>query len=278
MAGGIFDNKLFDRNIFDVWDEVVASVSVSQADNTVSANGVITVVPGIFDSDTFDSGIFDTPSQDVFGVVNLTQADNTSAATGQVAVVAASSVAQAGDALSASAGLHVTASLTAAQAGDVISVTGSVTEPDVVITASLVQASQTAQAAGAVLISGEAAYTQNSDVLFADAEIIVGGQATATQAGDSAASSGDAYFLTIGTVSLQQGANGVFSAGEVPAAASALLSQVSNGIVSSGLITGWGRPDPIGDENWQEFVPGTPSWVPVSGASGSWTPINAGAP
>lgn len=278
MAGGIFDNKLFDRNIFDVRDEVVASASISQAGNTVSANGVITVVPGIFDTDTFDSGIFDTPSQDVFGVVNVAQADNASVATGQVAVAAVSSATQAGDATTAAAGLHVTAFLTATQAGDVISVAGFVTEPDVVITASLVQDSQTAQAAGAVLISGEAANTQNSDVLFADAEIIVNGSAIATQAGDAAASSGDAYFLTVGTVSLQQGANGVFSAGEVPAAASALLAQVSNGVVSSGLITGWGRPDPIGDENWQEFVPGTPSWVPVSGASGSWTPINAGAP
>lgn len=278
MAGGVFDNKLFDRNIFDVWDEVVASASVSQAGNTVSANGVITVVPGIFDTDTFDSGIFDTPSQDVFGVVNVAQADNASAATGQVDVVASSSVAQAGDTPSASAAVEVSAALTVTQAGDVISVTGSVTEPDVVINASLLQASQTVQAVGTVLVAGTATGALSTNVLFADGEITVGGQATATQAGDTAASSGDAYFLTIGTLAVQQGANGVFSAGEVPAAASTLLAQVSNGVVSGGLITGWGRPDPIGDENWQEFLPGTPSWVPVSSSNGSWSPINAGAP
>lgn len=233
---------------------------------------------GIFDTNIFDSGIFDVPVLDVTASASITQADNASAATAEVSIAAYSAAAQSGDNSTAAGTVGVTASLTATQGGDAIAVTATVTAPDAYVIANLVQASQTSQATGAVLISGEAAGALSTNLLFADAEITVSGASSNAQAGDTAASTGDAYFLTIGTFAVQQGANGVFSAGEVPAAASTLLAQVSNGVIASGLITGWGTLDQIGDENWQGLVPGSPSWVPVSGANGSWTPINAGAP
>jgi hypothetical protein len=137
---------------------ISGSASITQADNTVSAAGVLPLA----------------------GVVSQTQSNNTLSATGALSITGILSTTQAGDVLSAAGTLPITGALDASQEGDGLSATGALAitgESDVTQDDNTIVASGT----GSTVITGEAAITQDDNTLAAAGTLQITGVLSVTQ-------------------------------------------------------------------------------------------------
>jgi hypothetical protein len=199
---------------------ISGSLSVTQADNTLSSTGVLSLnaalnatqagdtlsaagsvgINGAFNAAQTDNTLSATGSGANNGALSATQADNAITSAGVLSINAVLSVVQSDHTVTSAGVLSLNAVLSATQAGDTLSATGSsvnggalsVTQSDNTMTSvgvlslnavlSTTQAGNTLESAGTVRIDGALNVTQAADVLSASGLNANSGVLSATQA------------------------------------------------------------------------------------------------
>jgi hypothetical protein len=148
---------------------VVGVASISQADQSAAATGVVAVVgvASVSQADQSAAATGNVGNVPIIGSANLSQDDNTVAAAGVVAVVGVASISQADQSAAATGVVAVVGVASISQADQSAAATGNVGNVPIIGSANLSQDDNTVAAACVVAIVGAGVVTQDSNTLAA---------------------------------------------------------------------------------------------------------------
>lgn len=187
---------------YTIDQRISGEVDYTEAGDTLSASGTLTVSGSISETEESDSlSASGTVGSGIIGTISETEANDTLSASGTILVSGSLSETEENDVLSSSGTVgtvNITGSLNETEENDTLSASGLVIQ-NITGSISETEANDTLSASGVLTVSGSLSETEGNDVLSSSGLLIVSGSLSETEASDTASISGS--LIIVGTFS-----------------------------------------------------------------------------